>query len=319
MSKPLPSLWRWDQSVIRRPQEDQEGWWVGAPSVTYSERAGFLLAYRLRAGDGRRGFKIGVARSDDGIHFEDVWATTQDEWSTPSFERPCIRTTPDGLTLLVSYVDPATDLWRIDQIAAPSADRFHVEHAKPFLRAEPYQLGSVKDPFVWTVGNTRYAYVSCTPAFERTEAVADALQKSHDPFTVNEFPSMTGVFAVGADNHPEWQGMVLAPRPGTPDGHTARLTGILDMHPTPLVFYDANHEAGNNYEEYTELAWLRAPGVIQRLHRSEPLLTGFGTGFVRYVDAITVGSRLYCYYEQSTASGGHELAVSVLSAGGTEK
>lgn len=312
------TVWTFHTAPLRTPETDGPGWWVGAPSITHHPRYGFLLAYRLRAGDGRRGFAVRVAQSDDGVSFRDVWQTVQQEWTTPSFERPCIRPARDGigLDLWLSYVDPDTDRWRVDRLSAPDPDGFARSRAVRELSAEMAGLGSVKDPFLWRHGNDRYCYVSCTPAFTETDAVRTEIERSHDPFTVNDLLSMTGLFHSHADGPWQWRGMVLEPRPGTLDGHTARLTGILPLHPHPWVFYDANHDRGANYDEYSELAILKAPDRIERPLAQEPFLRQLAPGLVRYVDAVTVGSRLYCYYEHQNPSGSHDLRVTMLNTGG---
>lgn len=312
------NAWTFYTGTLRTPEQDGPGWWVGAPSITHHPRYGFLLAYRLRAADGRRGFAIRVAQSDDGLDFHDVWQTEQHEWSTPSFERPCIRPDPDGvgLDLWLSYVDPETDRWRVDRIRAAHPEGFARGRAVRELSADMGGLGSVKDPFVWRRRDDRYCYVSCTPAFPETDAVRAEIARSHDPFTVNALLSMTGLFHAHAGGPWQWRGMVLRPRPGTLDGHTARLTGILPLHPNPWVFYDANHDRGANYDEYSEVAILKAPNRIERPLTREPFLRQLTPGLVRYVDAVIVGSRLFCFYEHKTSSGAHELKVTVLNAGG---
>ncbi len=312
-------VWAWHTTTLRTPEQDAPGWWVGAPSITYHSRFGFLLAYRLRAGDGRRGFAIRLAQSDDGLRFQDVWQTNQQEWSTPSFERPCIRPAVDGdgLDLWISSVDPETDRWRVDRLTAPDPQAFGSARPIRELTAEMTGLGSVKDPFVWRQDNHRYCYVSCTPAFPETPAVLQAITHSHDPFTVNTLLSMTGLFHSHAGGPWQWRGMVLQPRPGTFDGHTARLTSILRMRPYPWVFYDANHDQGANYDEYAELAVLKAPDRIERPLTREPFLRQLSSDLIRYVDAVTVGSRLHCYYEHKNPSGSHDLKVAMLDTGGS--
>lgn len=311
------NAWKWSTAVIRLPSQSMSGWWVGAPSVAYHPSWRFLLAYRLRAGDGRRGYAVRIARSDNGVDYEDLWETQQTEWSTPSFERPCIRCDADTgrIRLDISYVDPTSDQWCIDRLDADTPEGLHVSEARPLFRADHAGLGSVKDPFARRVGSDEYIYVSCTPAFSLTGSMARQIEQSHDPFTVHSVLSMTGVFRSIHGSPYEWLGMVLEPRPGAIDGHTARLTGVLELAPTPVVFYDANDESGDNYEENVELAWMTDPLHIVRSHEKEQGWAALLPSRIRYVDAMTVDDRLYVYSEQSQPAGPHQLLVTVIETG----
>ena len=65
--------------LLPRPEESElaigppgagPGYWAGAPSAVLGDD-GIYLAYRLRRPVGRgRGYAHGVARSEDGVHFE---------------------------------------------------------------------------------------------------------------------------------------------------------------------------------------------------------------------------------------------------------
>ena len=89
---PLPTLA--DSDLVVAPPEDGAGAWAGAPSALLAGDT-FYLAYRLRRpiGEGR-GFRNVVARSADGVRFEEVAGLDRERFGAESLERPALVLTP---------------------------------------------------------------------------------------------------------------------------------------------------------------------------------------------------------------------------------
>jgi len=103
------------QTVIA-PLQPGAGWWAGASSALWDEeRRCFYLYYRLRRPrELGRGTDCRIARSSDGVRFEDVWAATKADFGAESVEKASLVKTPQGAyRLYLSYVASEDRKWRI--------------------------------------------------------------------------------------------------------------------------------------------------------------------------------------------------------------
>src|SRR5215204_3403137 len=108
MTVVLPSLPTYDDAelVVQAPDAGP-GNWAGAASALLVDGT-FWLTYRVRRPltDGR-GVAVVVARSDDGVRFEDVAQVRREEFGCESFERPVLVPVPDvGWRLYLSCATP---------------------------------------------------------------------------------------------------------------------------------------------------------------------------------------------------------------------
>ena len=302
-----------ESHVLRQPGTSQPGWWVGAPSITFVPDYGFLLGYRLRAGDGRRGYENRLAFSHDGIHFEDILSIPAHTLSTRSMERPCIRKIGDTFYLYISYVDPKNDRWRIDVINGKDPRHLQIDSLQPVLTAKDCEAESVKDPYLLEYNGQLYLYISyAEPLAEDDVTAKEAMQASGDVFTLQKVLSMTGIATGTSPTIFTWNRKVLYPRPETMDSHTARLTGILPTSSRLFAIYDSNTQNGPNYEEKMALAIFHTPFQLHPISSKENWLNELIVESIRYVDPIVVNGRLYLYYEKTNLSGTHELWVTVM-------
>ena len=103
----------WNEATVAVvPEDSRPGGWAGGPSALLVDGV-WWLAYRLRrpVGEGR-GYANVVARSDDGVTFEQVVRIHRDEFAAESLERPALVRTPDGRwRLYVSCATPGTKHW----------------------------------------------------------------------------------------------------------------------------------------------------------------------------------------------------------------
>ena len=155
----LPIFDPFDGETILSPEKEGQGYWVGAPAVTWDEsRNSFLLCYRRRRPREHvpdRGYTTVVAESSDGINFETLWSMEKDELDTTSIEKCCLLRCADGTyRYYLSYVDPADQRWRIDMVECDSPEKIDISTRREIFTAESASAAQdspvegVKDPMV---------------------------------------------------------------------------------------------------------------------------------------------------------------------------
>ena len=214
----------------------------------------------------------------------------------------------DGeMALALGFVDQADDLWKIGQMAGPSAEEFDAESFRTVLAPEFEGVAGVKDPTVVQVGGTYHMLVSyhrVTPE-ERGDP---SLKRLADTLATGAGTSNTGLATSRDGLDWRWQGDVLSPRPGKWDAFCSRVTGILPAGLGFLGFYDGSADVSQNYEERGSLAWSADLRSFIPLDTAGPLFVSpHGSGSVRYVDALAVGGVTYLYYEYCRVDGAHQL------------
>lgn len=299
--------------TVREPVEAAAGYWVGAPSVWYEagERA-FYLSYRRRNPRGvrpERGHTAFVARSRDGLRFEDIWSVHKDELNTSSMERFCVRRAGNEWFLYLSYVDPADNRWRIDVVTAGRPDGFVVAERRPVLTADATGTEGVKDPYIMRLGPSRLLFASCANVRPMDDDERRAAHATGDIYATGATTAATGL-ATSLDGRSfAWQGTVFSPGRGW-DRYQARLGSVIPAGPAFLGFYDGSASVEENYEERCGLALSLSLTDWMRLTPEEPrFVSRHGTGSLRYVDAVIAEDVLYLYYEYACADGSHELRV----------
>jgi hypothetical protein len=303
-------------TVILQPDSPGSGTWSGCPGVLYEpQRQRFLMTYRQRRPRGNpateRGWRCAIAASEDGVHFEDVWAVQKSELGTSSMERFCLLPgLQGGYQLYLSYVDPADNRWRIDLLEADAPDAFDVRTRKPVLTATSTGTEGVKDPYVLRVGPAVYLFASFAAAETLSPAQRAQAHASADIYNTGTTTHPTGL-ATGLDGRGfEWQGCVLGVGTGW-DRYQSRLNSMACLPGGAWVgFYDGSAGANENYEERCGLAISHDLRHWNRLTPHAPwMVSPRGTGSLRYLDAVAVGDELWMYYEYARADGAHDLRL----------
>ena len=301
--------------VVREPLGQGPGWWAGAPGAFIDPRdSAVYLTYRYRRPRGvapDRGGETRLARSADGLAFEDVCALTKDQFDSPSIERCAIQRAPDGAWLwYVSYVDGGTGCWRTDLLEAPRPDAFDPATRTLLFDASPPGIEGVKDPWVLRVGPVWYMLLS----YARSPDAHASDQQKHgtaDIYNTGLTLSCTAL-ATSLDGRVwHWQGDVLSPRrPGAWDSYAARLTCALPHAGGWLGFYDGSADVAGNYEERAGLAVGAGLFAWRSLTPDGPaLVSPHASGCLRYIDSITDGARRLFYFEAARPDGSHDLRV----------
>ena len=110
-----------DRVVVPAPGSGP-GNWAGAASAVLVDGV-FWLTWRVRRPltDGR-GVTVVVARSKDGVHFEQVAGVARDAFGCESFERPVLVPVPGlGWRLYLSCATPGSKHWWVDSLTAPTS------------------------------------------------------------------------------------------------------------------------------------------------------------------------------------------------------
>ncbi|HEX8918378.1 MAG TPA: hypothetical protein VF898_07735 [Chloroflexota bacterium] len=309
--------------IVLEPEHEGQGYWVGAPGILYDlvERCWWLTYRRRRPRGmyadvlGERGYLARVARSTDGLHFDDVWEVRQDEWNTPSMERFSLVRDGDIYRLFVSYVDPADNRWRIDFLEADHPSRFEAASLHPALTADDVshasneQVEGVKDPWVFRVGSTWHMLISYAARGLRTAHDAAIMHQTADVYNTGLITAPTGLGTSSDGRHWQWEGQILhTGGPGTWDRYQSRLNSLVPLAGFWLGFYDGSASHQENYEERCGLATSTDLRHWTRLTSEQPAIVApHGTRSVRYVEAIRQVGTLHCYYEYARPNGSHDL------------
>jgi hypothetical protein len=303
-----------EQGLLVRDAPGQgPGYWAGAPGAFYDTRLReFYLVYRLRFPRGvlpDRGAEICIARSRDGVQFNDVWSGTKDELGSPSIERCALTRAPDGRwRLYVSYVDGSDGRWRIDLVEAPRPDAFRLSNTRPVLTADQIGAEGVKDPFLFQVAGLHHMVVSFAT---RAEPADDPqLHGTADAYNTGLITSATGLATSDDGVDWQWEGEIFAPAPTGWDAYCSRIGCLWYDPPAWLALYDGSASVEQNYEERTGLAFTFDLRHFHRVTRRAPLMTSpHARGTLRYFDLLRLPDATFLYYEMSRPDASHDLRV----------
>jgi hypothetical protein len=311
---PLPLLGPGRGLVVREPERAEPGYWAGCPAVLYDPATQrFLLSYRQRRPRGTaldRGWRSALAASSDGVRFDDIWEIRKDELNTASMERFSLLPAPGGgYRLYISYVDPADNRWRIDVLEAADPASFAVRSARPALTAAGTGTEGVKDPYALRVGPVTYLFASFAAARPFTAEERQHAHSTGDIYNAGITTHPTGLATSldGAGFH--WHGTVLDVGESW-DAYQARLTCVVPIGAGYVGFYDGSASVRENYEERCGIA---TSGDI--LHRQRLttqrlwIISPYGSGATRYLDALIVDGQWWIYYEMARADGAHDLRL----------
>ena len=290
--------------VIRHPEKNAPGYWVGAPSALVLGNS-IYLTYRIRRPRGEgRGVINRIAISDDGISFRDEFEIEKSALgNSPSIERSCLVPIASGFRLYFSYVNPATNVWQIDMMEAPSVKSFDTASRKNVLTADAAGASGVKDPYIVTMGNFYLMYVSYAPL---PQTAVSGLHATADAFATGLTTSNSGL-AISADGvNFRWAGEVIGLGKGW-DSSTTRISSVARTPWGFVSFYDGSASMEENYEERCGIAITSDLKHFLRLSTEAPSLLGEGGRSVRYVDPVMLGGKLIYYFETTRADGSHEL------------
>lgn len=297
--------------TVREPLGTGAGWWAGAPSAVYDPATGeFYLYYRYRKPrELGRGVECRIARSRDGLHFEDIWQATKEQLDTQSMEKGCLVKVREGLwRLYISFVD--TDgRWRIDMLEAERPEDIDPASRVKTLTADDCGIEGIKDPVVYNIGGLWHMIVSYAPTpREVTEEEKATMHATGDVYNVGVTKSHTGL-ATSVDGVSWcWEGDILSPPEEGWDAYCTRIGSVVWRPPVFVGFYDGSRSVEENYEEKAGLAISFDLRKWRRITPEGPwVLSPHASRAIRYIEVIEAEGSLWYYYEYTRADGSHEL------------
>jgi hypothetical protein len=282
-----------DTEVVVAAPGDGPGNWSGAASAVLVDGT-FWLTYRVRRPltDGR-GVAVVVARSDDGVRFEDVAQVRREEFGCESFERPVLVPVPGvGWRLYLSCATPNSKHWWVDSLTAANPAELATGSQQVVLPGDAKT--AVKDPVVRQVADGWEMWLCCHPLTEPGQ---------EDRMTTRRLTSPDGL---------DWtdRGEVLAGRPGEWDARGARVTTVLADDPL-TVLYDGRADAASNWYERAGVARWDGTRLVP-VDEVGPLASPHADGAWRYASAVPLpDGRTRFYVEAARPDGAHDLVTLV--------
>ena len=297
-------------TIVREPVGAEQGYWVGAPGVFFDEsHKTYYLTYRIRQPRGvdpDRGAEARIARSHDGVRFEDVWSVTKDVFSSTSIERCAVRRGLDGQwRYYVSFVDPADSRWCIAVLKAGQIDQFNASNAQRLLTAPDLNFEGIKDPWIFEFNGQYCMIVSVAVA---TTETSDQSHTSCDIFNTGQCRSATGLATSNNLDTWQWRGILFAPPVSGWDAYTRRINSVVFHDRRWIAPYDGIGSHEDNYEEKTGLAELQDLRTCTSLTTTGPAFTSpHASGSLRYMDLQSIQGRYRAWYEFARSDGSHDL------------
>lgn len=261
------------------PEKDQEGYWIGGPSLL-KDGEEILLYYRLRD-PYRRGWKSVIARTQDGEKFEEINSFTAEEFNSHSLEGGALQKKDGKYTLYISYHEKSTGQWKIDRIKSDTVEGLSSEEREELDLSTGFS--HVKDPVV-----------------DGEDLIVHTASKNftqHGNFRVKNPEEALEVEKIEFDDD-------------SPEG---RITSTLEVKGEKYYFYDWLASIIFTGEEKAKIG-LEKDGKIQGLMPGRKAIgSSSGTNSLRYVKTVEVDDEVWFYYEKSMAGKGHELCMAKMS------
>lgn len=300
-----------DGATIITPNGGGRGNWVGGLSALH-DKGTFYLFYRERRpiGEGR-GWRCHIAESTDGLSFTTAWIATKEDLNAESIEAGALVKSLDGkLRLYVSYVDLDDRRWKIAMIEGETPADFSASKRIVVLTGDEADSEGVKDPYVAIVGGRYYMFIHYAPrSLQPIGATEEELHGTGNIFATGKGRGSSGLAVSNDGIHFDWVGDVVPPGDGW-DEKLTRVDTMVYIPPVFTVFYSARPNVDVTYEDNTGVAVSLDLVNFHKLTPDEPaLVSPWGTGALRYMDAVQLGDEIWYYYECSREDEAHEIRL----------
>jgi hypothetical protein len=335
--------------IVIEPIKRESGFWFGGGNISMDKDGALYIVGRYRnfgdsrtgLGEGERGFKLVVFRSEDkGDSFSEVLSFSKADLDVGdkkviSIEGSALHFTSEGVELYVStekkniayppdleeFLKPGTGVWTIEQLESSSLEELKSAAVETIIQSDDPRYLHVKDPLVYEQINGDLVLLFCTHPFNWT--------CSNSAYAIRP----KGVQSFGQPEFDFFQ------RGFTWDVAMSRITSLLrlpaigvlaDMEPLVLFFYDGG-ECVRNHDEHLqavsrprgysceELGGL-AVSFERKLEENERLslrfpmfISPYGTGCSRYIDTLSTEQGYYAIWQQSQVDLSQPLVMNFLS------
>jgi hypothetical protein len=269
------------------------GHWSGAPSAWF-DGDWIYLAYRVRApiSKGRGGYVV-VARSRDGVHFEELCRIHKAQMKCESLERPDLMRLPNGRwRLYVSCATVGSKHWRVELLEADDPADFGQASSVVVMPGD--DDWGVKDPVIdFSDGNWR-AFATFHPLKPRR----------HED-------RMYSWYATSPDGIAwDWKGAVLVGRPRMWDRRGTSICAVTFGEGVVTAYYNGRGTPDWNvkerYEERLGMAIGSDPMSLAAVGDA-PVAEEPGGKGLRYLEILRVPGGHRFYYELGRQDGSHDL------------
>ena len=289
---PLPDINTY--KVVAQPEGKGKGFWAGGCSSLKDNKGKIWLVYRLRNPE-KRGHKLCIATSQDGINFKIVKELNKEEFGNiESLERASLLQDPHtGRYKLYSSLEKEGKWYIYKLHDAASPEDFEPSTAKPVFAPSPEakHTRKVKDPYIINFFNTWYMFYSGSGKEPKEET-----------------------FLATSQNGEKWvrKGMVLH-RSYWHDYHT-RMSCLIPAERGFVYLYEGSSFSW--YEPHFNLNIGLGCTVDMRnffdLTTQQPVLSSSTKGnfsTIRYLDYAFVEEKVLFYYEAAQDGDAFELRV----------
>jgi len=271
---------------------NEPGFWVGGSSAIEVDGA-IYLAYRSRQPiELGRGQGVIVAKSADGVHFEELCRIQKESMDAESLERPTLIRTPEGKwRLYLSCATIGTKHWRVELIEADNPAEFSAKTRKVVMPGD--KKWGVKD----TVIQLRDGVWHCWATMHPLEVVG-----AED--------RMVSDYATSTDGEEwQWKSTCLSPEvESTWDKRGRRITAVHFAPKGVIAFYDGRASALENYDERTGISIGNSPDAFKSVTLDAPVGQSPDGKALRYLDIVPLANgKFRLYYEVALPNGSHEL------------
>lgn len=227
-----------------------------------------------------------------------------------------VKSLEGKLRLYLSYVDLADRRWKIAMIEGNTLTDFDAGNRTVVLTPDEANSEGVKDPYVAIIGGRYYMFTHYAPwSLQPLDATEEELHSTGNVFATAKGRGSSGLAVSDDGIHFEWVGEIIPPGDDW-DQKLTRVDTMVYIPPLFSVFYSARPHVDVTYEDNTGMVTSFDLVNFHKLTPDRPaLVSPWGTGALRYLEAVQIDDQIWYYYECSREHGAHEIRLNRVKVG----